>query len=47
MGGRGGSSEVSVKGKAYGTEYTTLHEEKRMVERVKKKWYNKKQQMIV
>lgn len=27
MGGRGSSSGVSVKGKAYGTEYTTLHEE--------------------
>ena len=26
MGGRGSSSGVSVKGKAYGTEYTTLHE---------------------
>ncbi len=27
MGGRGASSGISVKGKVYGTEYTTLHAE--------------------
>lgn len=42
MGGRGASSGISDKGKAYGTQYhTRLEADKILIAKIERMWYSK------